>query len=464
MSSFADRLRGVLGPGSVIRDRGSVSRSADPASPRDDHDDPGDRFQSAHSDAAEILGGEWRESCGRRFLIVDRKYSPGYRHGRVAIADCLPPEGGAWPRLGLLGNAARVNSLSGGGLHGLRGKLLFLDLETTGLSGGAGTYAFLVGCGWFDATVFRLRQFFLADFGAERALLESVAELAEGTACVVTYNGKTFDLPLIETRFVLQRMATPFADLPHVDLLHPARRMWREDDVECRLTNLERTLCGHEREGDVPGFEIPSRYFRYVRSGDARPLEAVLEHNRLDIISLAMLTARAAQLLEDGPLSAMTSREALGMGRLYERGGMIGDALAAFARATHADATGVRVDALRAQAILLRRMRRYDEAASSWRDLLAMRECPQPYAREAAEALAVHHEHRARDLEAARRFALQSLRLQATEVRRDAVTYRLARIDRKLCGLPTSGHLPLSGDVQGVCDPHQRRHDSRQAG
>src|SRR5205823_7889415 len=158
-------------------------------------------------------------------------------------------------------------------------------------------------------------------------------------------------------------MATPFAEVAHVDLLHPARRMWREDDVECRLTSLERTLCGHEREGDVPGFEIPSRYFQYVRSGDARPLEAVLEHNRLDIVSLAMLTARAAQLLDDGPAAAATSREALGMGRLYERAGMTSDALAAFARATQTDATGahlrqgsggqVRADALRAQAILL---------------------------------------------------------------------------------------------------------------
>ena len=100
---------------------------------------------------------------------------------------------------------------------------------------------------------FRTCQFFLADFAAERALLESVAELAAGIACVVTYNGKTFDLPLIETRFVLQRMTTPFADMAHVDLLHPARRMWRDEDVECRLTYLEQTLCGHAREGDVPG-------------------------------------------------------------------------------------------------------------------------------------------------------------------------------------------------------------------
>jgi hypothetical protein len=204
-----------------------------------------------------VLDGGWRESGGQRFLVVDRTYAPGYRHGRVALADCLPPESGIWPRLGLLRYAGSERTRPTADRES--GKLLFLDLETTGLAGGAGTYAFLVGCGWFDGALFRLRQFFLADFGAERALLESVADLAAGFACVVTYNGKTFDLPLIETRFVLQRMLTPFADLPHVDMLHPARRLWREDDGECRLTTFERALCGHERDGDVPGFEIPSR-------------------------------------------------------------------------------------------------------------------------------------------------------------------------------------------------------------
>jgi len=411
MTSLADRLRGVLEPHGGPK--GPPLRSQEDA--RDDIEGRGG--PSGPPDAAEVLDGEWRESRGRKFLIVDRKYSPGYRHGQVTVADCLPP----WRRIDLLGGA--------------EGKLLFLDLETTGLAGGAGTYAFLVGCGWFEprsssdsarqAVCFRTRQFFLSDFGAERALLESVAELAGDIDCVVTYNGKTFDLPLIDTRYTLQRMEAPFADVAHVDMLHPARRMWREEDVECRLTYLEQALCGHEREGDVPGFEIPSRYFRYVRSGDARPLAAVLEHNRLDIVSLAMLTARASQLLAEGPSAATTPREAFGMGRLYERAGMLEEALACFQRARM-------VDGLRAAAVLLRRLRRYAEAATAWRELLGTRDCPPAYTREAMEALAVHHEHRARDLEAARRFALQSLHLQATTARQNAVKYRLARIDRKL--------------------------------
>jgi tetratricopeptide (TPR) repeat protein len=216
-------------------------------------------------------------------------------------------------------------------------------------------------------------------------------------------------------------------------MLHPARRMWRDEEVECRLTYLEQALCGHERQGDVPGFEIPSRYFHYVRSGDARPLAAVLEHNRLDIVSLAMLTARASQMLDEGPSAATTSREACGMGRLYERAGLLEQALACFQRART-------VDAMRAAALLLRRLRRYEEAAYAWRELIAMRGCPAAYSREAMEALAVHHEHRARDLETARDFALQSLQWPTTAARQQAVKYRLARLDRKLgsgtCSIP----------------------------
>jgi hypothetical protein len=183
MTSLADRLRGVVGP-----PKGGPYENDDRSG---EGDDRRDRLQPARNDAAEILGGEWRESRGRKFLLVERKYSPGYRHGRVAVADCLPP----WPRVELLGGAT--------------GKTVFLDLETTGLAGGAGSYAFLVGCGWFDGGTFRLRQLFLSDFAAERALLESFAELADGADCVVTYNGKSFDLPLIGSRCSAWRRPLP---------------------------------------------------------------------------------------------------------------------------------------------------------------------------------------------------------------------------------------------------------------
>jgi uncharacterized protein YprB with RNaseH-like and TPR domain len=231
----------------------------------------------------------------------------------------LPAEDGRWPALPLLMARASDSAAAGG-------RMLFIDLETTGLAGGAGTYAFLVGFGWFEDASFRVRQFFLTSYAAEQVLLEEVTALAAQAGVLVSYNGKTFDLPLIETRFLFHRMAPPFGGLTHLDMLHLARRLWRprttgesleregQSHTTCRLSAVEESVLGHVRQGDVPGFEIPSRYFHYVRTGDARPLDEVFEHNRLDLLALAMLTATAATLLHAGPDAARTAREALGLG------------------------------------------------------------------------------------------------------------------------------------------------------
>ncbi len=430
MTTLSDRLRGVIGGGLKVHERGA---SLDAPAVGGSQDPP---LRGAADDAiAELLDGEWHERSGQRYLVVDRMYVPGYRHGSMALADGLPPSDGMWPRLSLLANGSCGS------------RLLFIDLETTGIAGGAGTYAFLVGCGWFAGGTFRIRQFFLSSFTAERALLEAVGELGADAGTVVTYNGKSFDVPLIETRFALHRLPSPFGEMPHIDMLHPARRMWRhvQKDVpyndqqkdapsSCRLSTLEQQLCGYVREGDVAGFEIPARYFRYVHAGDPRPLAAVLEHNRLDLLSLALVTARAAQLLEDGPTAARTAREALGMGRLYERGGMMAEAKSSFARAIEfRDADeDLRAEALRAYAMVARRLRQYDDAADAWRRVLGLTECPRPIEREASEALAVHHEHRRRDFVSARDFTLRLLDVDENVTRRQAAEYRLARLDRKL--------------------------------
>ena len=188
--------------------------------------------------------------------------------------------------------------------------LLFVDLETTGLAGGAGTYAFLVGCAFFEPHGFRTRQYFLPGYQHERRLLAEVEALVRASASLVSYNGKSFDVPVLETRYQFNRLTPPFDGVPHVDMVHPARRFWRgmaaspgawPETDSCRLVTLERTLFGVRRLGDVPGYEIPSRYFDFMRSGDASPLEPVLEHNRLDLISLAALTFRAVRLLAGAP-------------------------------------------------------------------------------------------------------------------------------------------------------------------
>jgi uncharacterized protein YprB with RNaseH-like and TPR domain len=437
MTSLAERLRGIVA--AVPSGRG-VGHSNSPER------EPLDAEDSVAGDAAEILDGQWRQSGAHRYLVVDRTYRPGHRHGSLTLLDHLLP-GDPEPLRVLLGSAS--SPIADGS------RTLFMDLETTGLAGGAGTCAFLVGCGWFEGCVFRVQQFLLTSHQSERMLLDAVASLAATASLVVSYNGKTFDLPLIETRFLFNRMSMPFAGIAHLDMLHPARRLWRTGEraeesgaATCRLSVLERSVCGHVRDGDVPGFEIPARYFHFVRTGDARPLAAVLEHNRLDLLSLAFLTARAAKLVEDGPVSARTAREAVGLGRLYERAGRTSLARASFARAAGLDETcalpgdeATRADALRGYARLARRTRAHTDAAAAWRQLLRIERCSPHVLREAADALAVHHEHRLRDPRTAREVALESMPLQTTAARRQALQHRLARLDRKVDALYVHARL-----------------------
>ena len=153
-------------------------------------------------------------------------------------------------------------------------RLVYLDTETTGLAGGTGTCAFLIGIGTIEGTQFVVRQFFLRDYPEEKAILHALAEILDAFDGVVTYNGKTFDMPLLETRYALARLKSPFARLMHLDALHPSRRLWRLRLESCKLTDLESAVLGIEREGDVAGSEIPAIYFDYLRTGRCARLAA----------------------------------------------------------------------------------------------------------------------------------------------------------------------------------------------
>jgi uncharacterized protein YprB with RNaseH-like and TPR domain len=256
--------------------------------------------------AADALGGEVVERDGGAVIVVDRFYPADHRHGLLRIGDVPGRTLAMADELALIGGLPEP-------LDGPARALLFVDLETTGLAGGAGTYAFLVGCGFFEPHGFRVRQYVMPAYQHERPLLAEVEALVRTSAGLVSYNGKSFDVPVLETRYQFNRLRPPFDGLAHVDMLHTARRFWRgapmaagawPETDSCRLATLERTLFGVRRLGDVPGFEIPARYFGFMRSGDAAPLEPVLEHNRLDLVSLAALTARALQLPRARPVKA----------------------------------------------------------------------------------------------------------------------------------------------------------------
>jgi uncharacterized protein YprB with RNaseH-like and TPR domain len=419
-------------------------------------------------DVAARLGGSLVGRQGSACIAIDTVWDDDHSHGRRRVSSYRLE---ASQPLGLFDRRA-------GALPDWAERVVFFDVETTGLSGGAGTVAFLVGCGWFEADGFRVRQFLLGGPAGEKALLESLGKVFDEATLVVTYNGRSFDVPLMETRWAFHRTASPTDDLPHFDMLPPARRLWGaarhatqarsaarcsnsaaqvrsaarfssrdpddfgdlHDDVadprsSCTLTSLERTVLGFHRLHDVPGFEIPARYFHFLRTGDPAVVAGVLEHNRHDLLSLAAVMSYALWLAQEGPLACRESREQVGLGRLYERAGDTGRALEAYELATSADEHDVRCAALERLAVLLRRSARYDEAAAAWKRVLELvgrgRGAATPLARRAAEALAIHHEHRARDLSAAKRYA-ETLKTDATGRFRQEVAHRLGRLDRKL--------------------------------
>jgi tetratricopeptide (TPR) repeat protein len=373
------------------------------------------------------LDGEVRQLEGGACIVVDRWYAPEQFHGQFRIGDCANL---------LQRHRAHARVLGGDRAHGSPEgpSPIFFDLETTGLAGGAGTYAFLVGCAEFVDGAFRTRQYFLTGYGAEGPLLSAVGECMAGADLLVSFNGRTFDAPLLETRYLFHRTSMPFADVPHLDLLHTARRLWNGEDG-CSLRLIENAQAGVTRSGDVPSAEIPARYIQYVRTGEARPLVPVFEHNRLDLLSLAVLTAAAMALVEQGATATRSASECLGLGRLYERAGFDAQAMRCYEHAASDDAGGapdVRAEALRRLARSLRRARRHEEAADAWSDLLVLALSDDGLNREAARALAVHHEHRSRNLEAARLFAVKAAAAATTEAHRASARHRLGRLERKL--------------------------------
>lgn len=401
---------------------------------------------------ADSLGGRRVATKYGECLVIDRRYESDRWHGDVKIGDC---ESIDLASLRLLDPTLRVTSSAD---LQVCGRTIFIDLETTGLSGGAGTLAFLVGCGYFDFGAFQVRQFLLPSHSSERALLAAVADFLEGSGLIVTYNGKTFDVPVMQTRWSFHRLEMPAIGgddgVPHFDMLHPARRLWKNrvatapdsssfsaastgDEGGCRLSTLERVLFDVRRVGDVPGMEIPGRFFGFVRSGDPRPLEPVLEHNRIDLVSLAAVMARAAKLAHEGHESCADNAEALALGKIYERAEHFGRAEACYRRAMLSSNPFTRGDALYRLAVRLRRERRFDEAAAAWRQLMELTEARSmrrgvlgDLRQVAVEALAIHHEHRAKDLAGARELALASL--DEGGGKRERVRHRLARLDKKL--------------------------------
>jgi uncharacterized protein YprB with RNaseH-like and TPR domain len=369
-----------------------------------------------------VLDGELLDTGEGSILVVRREYALSHRHGGGPLAEALDTP------LPLLARLARVE-----GEVGDAEGLLFLDTETTGLAGGTGTYAFLVGVAMVQGARIAVHQYFMRDFDDEPALLAALEPLLSRASAVVTFNGAGFDLPLLETRFVLARRRWPSA-LPHLDLLRPARRVWTGWLTDCRLSTLESAVLGHTREDDVPGAFIPLIYFDYLRSRRAAPLRRVFEHNRADVLTLVALVGWFGRALAEG--AGLCPEELAGLGRLWEPVDLE-RALGCYRAALAGGLPGpiARWARLRL-AWWEKRAARWDAARTLWE---AARDHevfdPRPW-----EELAKYHEHRARDLTAARTIVEDALGLAraagAASRVLEAFAYRLERLNRRLAREP----------------------------
>ena len=342
---------------------------------------------------------------------------------------------------------------------------LFLDTETTGLAGGTGTYAFLVGIAWWDAGGLQVEQFFMRDFSEEHSLLHQLSSHIAQRPVLITFNGKSFDWPLLENRFTLTR-AIPVPRLAaHLDLLHPARALWKLRLGSVRLVELERQVLdapriGWHREDDVEAALIPQLYFDYLRGGPAEPLAGVVRHNQMDLRGLAALFGKISTLLANGQPRPETPEEALDLFSLSRFLHRRGERVRAQAACEQALASGLpaafRPPASRELAILAMRQKDYARAATLWEDLIAH---PEDVLR-ACEQLAIHYEHRVRDAARAAdytRLGLKKLRLLRARPENVFAAGRLTRLERKFLHRLVRLEHRMKNESDAVAAPLLRR-------
>ncbi|MCB2210018.1 ribonuclease H-like domain-containing protein [bacterium] len=314
---------------------------------------------------------------------------------------------------------------------------VFLDTETSGLSGGTGTYAFEVGLGRFTEDGFHLAQFFMRHPGEEPALLAGLTSFMDGMKAVVTYNGKAFDIPLLVTRYTLMGMSNPFEGVDHFDLLPLARRLWKIRLESRTLGNVENQILGVARgEEEVPGYLIPEMYFEFLRTKDARPMAGIFYHNAIDILSLAGLFSHMAFLLHD-PYSDKIrhGEDVVALARFFEAMDDIPQAQALYERALSAELPEeLYWDTVQRYSFLLKRK-------DDWRAALALWEqAAENEALYAFEEIAKYYEHRIKDLEEARRWTVGAIgvlnerHFPAYEYHKwqESLAHRLDRLDRRI--------------------------------
>ncbi len=356
------------------------------------------------------------------FKIFENSFSLDCHYGQVKIGQGLKIEGKI---LALLSRDENFKTLD-------LSSALFLDLETTGLSGGVGVIPFLIGFGYFGEKSFEIRQFFLGEPAEEEAMIEEVSRFLHSAAfdSIVSFNGKGFDLPILETRFTLYRLPFPLADLPHLDFIFAARQLWKHKHESCRLSNLAQQILRAPRWEDIPSSEVPLRYFSYLRSGHFSFIEPVLEHNQQDILSLLGIIIAAADLINSCAYEEeIDSSDLIGLARILEAAGEIESSFKLLEKALEQGVPETLAFNLKKKlAWHWKRNRQWARAVALWQEmapagkLFCFRE------------LAMYYEHCCHDYERAKQLAEEGLSLARGISRTYELDFlrRLKRLEMKI--------------------------------
>jgi uncharacterized protein YprB with RNaseH-like and TPR domain len=373
--------------------------------------------------AEPCLAGEVIENDLGSYFLAERFYPNHDQHGSFEIS--------------------RLGEMPGHWLEGIsKGEIpasdptrwAFLDTETTGLSGGTGTCAFLVGVGVIEPEGFRVRLFFMRDYDEEGPMLHALSQFLADYDVLVTYNGKSYDAPLMETRYRLRRQPNPLDRMHHLDLLHGSRSLWKLRLESCRLMHLESEILGMERHGDIPGALIPHYYFEYLRTKQDFKLVPMFHHNAMDIVSLACLTEIVLPSFSTPEQAALHhGADLLGLARWLRRTGDHDTAASIYRKALAANMADTEVFAALWESALIERKRGNHE---SKRDLLLdLSTSRSPFQARALEELSKHYEHREKQFTSALEAAQQAATLKPSD-QLDRRMHRLQqRIDRSMgCG------------------------------
>ena len=372
-----------------------------------------------YNNLAHTLGGELIAKHAGAYCMVRTFYPGTYRHGRLM----LPTE-----------QLERSLTRSAFAMKELPGcvkvsSLLFVDTETTGL-GGSGTVAFLVGCASVTENGFEIRQYLIPDYSDETAMLEALLEEFTPDKTLVTYNGAAFDLPLLRGRMIVNRVTRELAMADHIDLLHAARRLFRRRLRDCSLTNVERELFGFYRENDVPGHLVPSIYFEWLDSRRLDGLTGVLEHNRLDIVSLWFLAIMVAEAFESDGSTLDAADDLHSLARVYSRRKHHDKVIDLCCRRDEMSSGVAQPDVTLFQAQAFKRAGVREQAVSLWRSLSGGE------SREAYWAnleLAMHYEHTAKDHPQALLFTQKARQIcPYSKSHQDRLNHRITRLMMKI--------------------------------